>query len=189
MFTNFAAEAAHAAEEAGNAGLLGALGINGKLFITQLLAFLVLVAILGKFVYPVLVKSIDDRRETIEKGLAEAKASQEAADKAEDSIRKLLADARKDADAIINRAQTEATAQISVAEEKARTRADQIVKDAHTQLEADIAKARTALKKDTAVLVALATEKVLKEKVDGSKDSQLIDRALSASADAGKERA
>lgn len=189
MFTNFAAVAAEKAEEAGNAGLLGALGINGKLFITQLLAFLVLVAILGKFVYPVLVKSIDGRRETIEKGLAEAKASQAASEKAEENIRKLLADARKDADAIINRAQTEASSQVSEAEEKARTRAEQIVRDAHTQLEADITKARAALKKDTAALVALATEKVLKEKVDGSKDSQLIDRALSASTATDGERA
>jgi F-type H+-transporting ATPase subunit b len=179
MFTNFAAEAA---AEAGNAGLLGALGINGKLFITQLLAFLVLVGILGKFVYPLLVKSIDERRETIEKGLAEAKASQEAAEKAEDNIRKLLADARKDADAVMSRAQAEATSQVAEAEEKARARAEQIVKDAHTQLEADIAKARTALKKDTAALVALATEKVLKEKVDAGKDAKLIDRALAASA-------
>jgi len=172
MYTFFAAETTE------STGLFGALGIDWKLLVTQAIAFLVLVAILGKFVYPFLIKSIDDRRETIEKGLAEAKASQEASEKAEANIQKLLADARSEADDIIKRSHSEAAAQVAEAEEKARSRADQIVKDAHTQLEADVAKARLALKKDTAALVALATERVLHEKVDAKKDAQLIDRAL-----------
>lgn len=179
MYTLFAAasEAAHSEE---SAGLLGALGINGKLFITQLLAFLVLVAILRKFVYPFLVRAIDERRESIEEGLKQAKEAQEASEKAEANIQQLLVDARKQADDIIARSHAEATTQVTEAEEKARHRAEQIVKDAHTQLQADVAKARTALKKDTAELVALATERILHEKVDSAKDEQLINRALTS---------
>lgn len=174
MYSYFAAESAGE-----SAGLLGALGIDLKLFITQLLAFLVLVAILGKFVFPFLVRSIDQRRESIEEGLKQAKEAQEASEKAEVRVQKLLADARSEADDILSRSHAEAAAQVAEAEEKARTRADQIIKDAHTQLEADVAKARLALKKDTAALVAMATERVLHEKVDARKDAQLIDRALS----------
>lgn len=180
---NFAAEAAHAEE---SAGLLGALGINGKLFVTQLLAFLVLVAILGKFVYPFLVRSIDERRQSIEEGLKQAKEAQAASEKAEAEIQKLLATARKEADDILACSHAEAAAQVAEAEEKAHTRADQIIQDAHAQLEADVAKARLALKKDTAALVALATERVLHEKVDVKKDAQLIDRALEVSSAGGR---
>lgn len=168
-----------AAESEASAGLFGALGIDWKLFITNLLAFLVLVGILAKFVIPPLTRSIDERRETIEKGLRDAKASQEASAQAEKHMQKMLADARTEADQIIARSHTEAAAQVAEAEQKARTRSEQIVKDAHAQLEADIAKARVALKKDTAALVALATERVIREKVDPQKDAQLIDRALS----------
>ena len=180
MYTFLAAasEAAHSEE---SAGLLGALGINGKLFVTQLLAFLVLVAILGKFVYPVLVRSIDERRESIEKGLKQAKEAQQASEDAEVRVQRLLADARKEADDILARSQSEATAQVAEAEDKARKRSEQIIKDAHTQLESDVAKARVALKKDTASLVAMATERILREKIDGTKDAQLINRALSSS--------
>lgn len=185
MYTLLAA-ASEAARSEESAGLLGALGINGKLFITQLLAFLVLVAILGKFVYPFLVRTIDERRESIEEGLKQAKEAQEASEKAEAHIQQLLADARKEADTIIARSHAEATAQVAEAEEKARKRADQIIKDAHNQLQADVAKARVALKKDIASLVAIATERILHEKIDASKDGQLIDRALTA---AGRERA
>ncbi len=179
MYTLFAAtsEAAYSEE---SAGLLGALGINGKLFITQLLAFLVLVAILRKFVYPFLVRAIDERRASIEEGLKQAKEAQEASRQTEANIQQLLAEARKQADDIIARSHAEASSQVAEAEEKARHRAEQIVKDAHTQLQADIAKARTTLKKDTAALVAMATERILHEKVDSVKDKQLIDRALTA---------
>ena len=180
LVTNFAVVINEAEQ---SSGLLSALGIDIKLLITQALAFLVLVAILGKFVYPFLVKSIDERRETIESSLKDAKAAQEASEKAETRIQELLADARKEADDIIARSHSEATAQVTEAEEKARKRSEQIIKDAHAQLEADVAKARIALKKDTAALVAMATERVLHEKVDSRKDAELIDRALS------KERA
>lgn len=178
LYTLFAAAEARGGEAAQSSGLLGALGIDLKLFLTQLIAFLILVAILGKFVYPFLVKSIDERRETIEKSLKDAKVVQEASEKAEERIQELLANARKDADDILARSHSEASAQVAEAEEKAKTRAEQIVKDAHAQLEADVAKARLALKKDTAALVAIATERVLHEKVDGRKDAELIERAL-----------
>ncbi|HSH18048.1 MAG TPA: F0F1 ATP synthase subunit B [Candidatus Saccharimonadales bacterium] len=177
MYTLFAAEAAGE-----SAGLLGALGINWKLFVTQLLAFMVLVAIIGKFVIPPLTRSIDKRRESIEEGLQQAKEAREASEKAEQRVATMLAEARTEADDIIARSKTEANAQVAEAEEKARARADQIVKDAHTQLEADIAKARVALKKDTAALVAMATERILREKIDSDKDAKLIDRALAEEA-------
>ena len=78
-FVRFASEAASkAGESEASAGLFGALGLDLRLLIIQALAFLVLVAILGKFVYPALVKAIDDRREAIETGLRDAKSSHEA---------------------------------------------------------------------------------------------------------------
>ena len=56
-------------------GLLGALGIDWKLLVIQGLAFLVLVWFLKKYVYPPLVKAIDDRQAVIEQS---AKAAAEA---------------------------------------------------------------------------------------------------------------
>ncbi len=167
-----------AAHEAASPGLLQALGIDGKLLIEQSVAFLILVAILGKFVYPALVKAIDARRDAIEAGQQEAKEAAEALEKAEAKVADLLADARREADDIIARSHQETTAMIAEAEEKAKTRADQIVKDARAQLDTDVAKARQALKKDTIELVALATEKVVHEKLDERKDAHLISEAL-----------
>lgn len=167
-----------AAAEAGNAGLFEALGLDLKQLLVNGIAFLILVWILSKYVYPPMIKAIDSRRETIEAGLAEAKKSQEAAEDAEKRVESLLADARKEADEIVARSHKEAAAMVSEAEDKARHRADQIVKDARSQLDADIIKARAALKKDTMQLVALATEKIVREKLDDSKDARLVESAI-----------
>lgn len=173
-------------EAAASPNLFQALGIDLKLLITQALAFLILVAILNKFVYPVLIKSIEERRKAIEAGLEEAKKAQELLEQTEVKVEKLLKEARTDADELLQRAQAEAAGMVSDAEGKAKTRAEQIVKDAHSQLEADVVKARQALKRDTIELVAMATERIIHEKVDASKDAQLIDTALSGGSAKGK---
>jgi F-type H+-transporting ATPase subunit b len=158
--------------------LLSALGIDWRLLLLQAAAFVVLLAILGKFVYPPLIRSIDQRRATIEASLAEAKKTQDESAATEAKIAALIAEARAEADAIIARSHEEATSLLSEADAKAKTRSDAYLKDAHTQLDADIAKARLALKHDTMQLVALATEKIIDEKIDVNKDAKLIERSL-----------
>src|SRR4030095_13618524 len=149
-----------------------------KLLVIQAIAFLILVALLAKFVYPALIKAIDDRRSQIEEGLKEAKEGQEALAKAEAKVTELMEQARKDADEILARAHQESTSQIAEAEATAKKRAEQIVKDARTQLDAEVAKARVALKRDTVQLVAMATERIVNEKLDERKDANLIKESL-----------
>lgn len=175
MLTNIASAAAESEE---SASLLGALGIDWMLLAQQALAFLVLVAVLAKFVYPALIKAVESRREQIESSMKEAKEAEEKLAKAEEKIAKMFADARKEADDIIARSQQESGSMVADAEEKAKERAEQIVADAHTQLEAEVRRAREALKSDTVELVALATEKIVGEKLDAQKDAALIGKAL-----------
>ncbi|HSX29016.1 MAG TPA: F0F1 ATP synthase subunit B [Candidatus Saccharimonadales bacterium] len=172
------AAAESTAQAAESQGLFGALGLNLQLFISQCVAFLILVAILRKFVYPALIKAIEDRRASIEAGLKEAKQSQEVLEQAEAKVAGMLADARKEADDILARTNQEAATVVTDAEAKAKTRAEQIVADARQQLAVDVTKARQALKKDTIELVALATERVINEKLDAQKDSKLVEQAL-----------
>ncbi len=160
-------------------GLFGALGIDWRMLLLNLLAFGILVWLLGKYVYPPLVKTIDERERSIEKSVAAAHEAEARAEKSQHEIQKLLRSARTEADEIIARAHAEASANVAEAEQKAKSRAEQIVKDAHVQLQADVSKARQALKHDTARLVATATEQIIHEKVDSRKDAELIDRALS----------
>ncbi|HSX08246.1 MAG TPA: F0F1 ATP synthase subunit B [Candidatus Saccharimonadales bacterium] len=161
-----------------NPSLLSALGIDWKLLITQGLAFLILLWVLKKFVYPALIKSIDDRRNQIEAGLKEAKQSQEALEKAEAKVKELLEQARAEADGVVARSHKEGAAMVADAEAKAKQRAEQIVADARNQLAVDVSKARQELKAETIKLVAAATEHIIGEKLDERKDAGLIKAGL-----------
>lgn len=165
-----------------SSGIFQALGIDGKLLILQGIAFLILVWLMGKFVYPHLIKAIESRRDAIEEGLAQAKKADEELKKTEDKVGKIMADARAEADDIIARSKTEAVGIVESAEEKATRRAEQIVADAQDKLQNDVAAAREALRHETIELVATATEKVIGEKLDTKKDAQLIDQALAMQA-------
>ncbi len=159
-------------------GLFEALGLDVTLLIEQTIAFLILVAILSKFVYPALVKSIDARREQIEAGVKEAKQAEEALAKAEADVVGILAAARKEADEIIARSQQASAANVTEAEQKAKVRAERIVADARAQLDNDIRKARESLKGYAVKLVATATEHIVDERLDDKKDAKLIKDAI-----------
>lgn len=176
-FITYIASASAAAEHE-SGGILGALGIDLKLMIVQTIAFLVLVLLLGKFVYPAIIKAIESRRTAIEEGLAHAKKADEALQKAEAKAGDALRQARQEADEVIARGQQEAKNIIAEAEKSAAVRAERIVADAHTQIQTDIEKARQALRDETVKLVAEATEQIIGEKLDAQKDESLIVRAL-----------
>lgn len=174
----FFATAEEAVTESSGGDLLGALGIDGKLLILQTLAFLVMVWVLAKFVYPYLIKAIENRRETIEDGVKNAKKAEEQLKNVEHKVADIIRSARKEADAMVATGQKEAATIVEAAEEKAIKRAEHIVAEASAQMSNELSAAREALKKETAQLVASATEQVIKQKVDAKSDAQLIAGAL-----------
>lgn len=179
MSTNLITFAVSAQMEAeADPGLFGALGIDWQLLVLQVIAFAILVWFLGKFVYPHLVKAIDQREQTIADSVAAAEESEKRAEAAQEDVEALLKTARQEASAIVATAKKESAATVEDAEKKAQKRADRIVADAKEQLSQDITAARTELRKETADLVALATEKIIREKVDVKRDSTLIDAAI-----------
>lgn len=155
-----------------------ALGIDWKMLILQIIAFVILVALLGKYVYPWLMKSVDERQDAIEAGAKAAEEAKEKAEKAEKEVEKLMAQARKDAKDIVSTAKDEATAAVATAESKATDRAKKIVENAHDQIEKDVIAAKKALHNETLELVASATETILGEKVDSKADQALVAKAV-----------
>lgn len=166
------------AEPATNEDIVSALGIDWMMLIFQIVAFLVLVWVLGKFVYPWLMKSVDDRKAQIDSGTAAAVAAEKKAAEAEKRIAKLLSEARVDAGEIIANAKTESADMIRNSEEKSRKRADQIIVDAKIQIEKDIITAKRELRNESVDLVALAVEKIVGKTVSKDVDSSLIAETL-----------
>lgn len=176
MYAPWYIVASETAAEDGN--VLHTLGIDVQLLIFQIVGFVILVWLMAKFVFPVMIRAVDERQKRIETGLKEAAEAHKALEDAESRVDDLLSDARKEAEALLSRSKEEAAEAILAAETKAKERADQIVKDARASLEVDVRKARDMLKKETIGLVAAATEQVIGEKVDAKKDNELIAKAI-----------
>jgi len=167
-----------AAASGGN--LFQALGIDARMLIFQIIGFLVLVFFMGKFVFPILNKSIDKREAAIrESANAVEKARADAAE-AEKRIQKQLDEAKQQAADAIDVAHKEAAALLAAAEEKAKKRADHIVETAHARLEQDEQAARESLRKEVKHLVADATETIIKQKLDSKGDAAVIESAIAS---------
>jgi F-type H+-transporting ATPase subunit b len=169
------------ASEATQSGLLGALGINWRSLLLNTLAFFVILAILRRFVYPVLSRALDAKQDELQ---AAAKAETEAKKRLEDATAKaesLIAEARASAEDVISTARTEATGLVDEAANKAKAQAGRIVDEAHEQLRVDVDKARHELAAETARLVAQVASTVLGEKLDDKGDAALVERSLKGS--------
>ncbi|HEU4830987.1 MAG TPA: F0F1 ATP synthase subunit B [Candidatus Saccharimonadales bacterium] len=171
------AEAAKAPE----GDIFSALGIDWMMLIFQIVAFLILVWLLGKFVYPWLMKSVDERQEKIEASAKAAADAQAIAVEAEKKVAKLLRTARTEAEGIVATAKAEATAALELSEKKSKKYAEQIAANAHDQIEKDVLAAKKALHNETIELVAFATEKVVGKAVSKDIDNAIIANALKES--------
>jgi F-type H+-transporting ATPase subunit b len=167
---------------AASGDIFTSLGINGQMLLFQAVSFLILVFVLAKWVFPVLLKVVDERQELIEAGARAAQEAEKKAAEAEEQVKKALIEARSEAKDIVATAKDEAVAMITASEDKAKQRAEKIVADAHDQLEKDVIAARKALHNDTIELVALATEKVVGKIVDESVDKKIIAEAVKETA-------
>lgn len=167
--THFAAEAS---------GGIAALGLNVQSFVFQLVTFVIVLLILRKFVYTKLLKTLEDRRNTVEASIENAAETERKLKDAEKTISGMLATARSQADEIVAAGHKEVTQMVEEAEAKAAKRAEHIVAEAKAQMDVEIVKARTELKAETAQLIALATENIIGQKLDAKQDASLISTAL-----------
>lgn len=172
--TTFASAESHE----GKTDILTGLGIDWTLMAMQGIAFLILVWALGKFVYPVFMRIIDERQTKIDESLEAAREAEKSANSAQENIDKQLAQARKEAKDIVATAKDEATAMLAKADAKAKTQAEHLVTAAQDEIDKQVLQAKKALHNETLELVAEATEKVIGKQYAPKTDKAVIADAL-----------
>lgn len=153
------------------------LEINATL-IVELLAFLLMLFLLGRYVYPRVIAAAEARQKAIQAQLEGAEKAQAAAEEKLREIDEKLADARKQAQEMIDAA-TRSADQVRAelrrqGEEEGRRQLERAQRD----IEAEKQRAITAVRGEVADLVASATERVLGETLDRDRHRRLIDKAI-----------
>lgn len=177
MFTNLTYVATAATDTEGS-DLFASLGIDWTMLLLQSIAFLILLALLSKFVFPVLMKMIDDREAKIAEGQKAAEEATKQAEATKGDVAKLLKEARKEAAEIVATAKDQANKMASDSDKKAKERAERIVAAAHEDITKKVDAARKTLRNETLELVAQATEKVAGSAVSKTVDEKQIEAAV-----------
>ncbi len=169
------------AEKAADSSVLSALGIDWKILVFQLIAFTLLVWLMSKYIFPVLIKAVDDRRALNEAGIKAAIEAEKNAAATEEKVAELLKKARKEAGEIVTTAKDEATEVVQKAEEKSRVHADRIVAEARESIDKEIVAAKKSLHNEMIDLVTAATEKVTAGTVTAQVDRKIVTDVLKES--------
>ena len=157
---------------------LGSLGIDGRAFIIQLVTFLLAFWVLKHWAFGPIIKLMEQRRKTIEDGVALGEQMQKERVELEAKVAQELRKARTEADGIVTEAQESAREVIREAETAAHDKAEAIIAEAKQRTVQEVARARKQLEGELVELISEATEAIIEEKVDPQKDAALIDKAL-----------
>jgi F-type H+-transporting ATPase subunit b len=159
------------------AGEAGVIDINGTV-IVELVTFLIMLAILARFVYPEIVRLAEARQRAVAQQLEEAEKARKDADARLEEAQRKLDDARKTAQQVIDAASKSGELARQDLKQKADEEARRTVENARKQIEAERDQAIRSVRSEVADLVLVATEKVIGETLDDKKHQRLIQQAI-----------
>lgn len=159
------------------ASVAGVIQIDGTI-VVELITFLVMLAILARYVYPELVKRAETRQRLIAGQLKEAEKARADAEANLKEAEAKLSEARKTAQSVIDAAGKSAELLRQELKQKAEDEAKRLLEAARKEIEVEREQAIQSVRKEVAGLVVSATEKVIGETLDARKHKQLIERAI-----------
>lgn len=149
------------------------MNINATLF-AQIIVFLVLVWFTMKFVWPPIVKALDERANKIAEGLAAAERGKSDAEAAEKRVAETLAEGRQQVAELVANADKRAAQIVEDARTQASEEAARIVAQARAEVETETNRAREVLREQVGLLAVKGAEKILRREVDAAKHADIL---------------
>ena len=147
--------------------------LNATLF-AQIAVFIILALFTMKFVWPPIVKALDERAAKIADGLAAAERGQHSLDLATKRSAETVREGRVKMGEIIAQAEKEAQRIIEEAKHQARLEAEKTVLAAKAEIELETTRAREALRERVADLAVAGAEKILLREVDAKAHAVML---------------
>ena len=161
-------------ERVAEGGGLTPFSINPGLILWTLIVFIVLLALLWKFGWPAILKSVEERERRIQKQLDEAEKARAEAAQLLEQQRRAIEKARNESQEILAKAKVVATKEREALLAKTREEQDQLLERARREIDAEKEKAILALRKEAVDLAIAAASKLLEQKLDSEADRRLV---------------
>jgi F-type H+-transporting ATPase subunit b len=151
---------------------------KGPEVLVSLFSFLVLFGVLSKFALPPITNMLEKRTETIKSGLERAEAAQIEAERLLEEYRQTMADARKEAGAILQQAKKAAEVARAEAVDKTQAEVDQMVVKAREQIEGERRAAVASLQASVADLTVAVAGKVIGSELSREDHLKVIEKYI-----------
>lgn len=145
---------------------LSQFGVEWDILLSQGLMFVILAAILYKFVFKPVIKTADARQKKIAQGVADAKEAQLRLLECEKQCSERLASAAMEASEIIAKTRDDARAMLEKASAEASLKSIEAIEKAKRDIALEREKMKAELKAELSALVIKTAESVLKDELD-----------------------
>jgi F-type H+-transporting ATPase subunit b len=153
---------------------------NGTFFV-ELIAFAIMVWILGKYVLPPINRAMTARQNAIRKEFADLEQAQDDARKAEKEYKDQLADARHEAAKIREDAREQGAAIIAEMRKQAQQESERILRHGRAQLEAERAQAVASLRTEVGTMATSLAGRIVGESLeDDERQARTVERFIAS---------
>ncbi len=152
---------------------------NVGLMIWTLIVFTISLYVLKKLVFPRIQEMLDKRQHAIDESIDAAANTRKEADELLKEYRERLADAREQAEEILNRARKAAEATEAAALDDGKAKREEMRESTKREIEAETRRAIQDIRNEVADLTILATEKITRRTLTEKDQKRLVEEALS----------
>lgn len=153
------------------------MNLNATL-IGQFITFAIFVWFTMKYVWPPVIKALNDRKQKIAEGLAASERGIHDLELARHKAAEIMRDAKIQASQIVDETNKRTNMMVEEAKEQARTESSRIIALGKAEIELEVQKAKKELKNQVASIALLGAEKILGHSIDKAANNEIIEKLI-----------
>jgi F-type H+-transporting ATPase subunit b len=153
---------------------MGPFKVEGGLALWTWIVFIALFFLLKKYAWPAILKSAEEREQTIQRQLSEAERLNAEAKALLLQQEKALAEARTSAQSLLAEVKSQAERERAVAVEKTKAEQEEMLARARREIGAERERAIADLRREAVDLSLAAASRLVGERLDGEADRKLV---------------
>ncbi len=142
----------------------------------QTIAMAVFVWFCMRFIWPYIMKAIEERQTKIADGLAAAEKGQQKLDDATREAEKIVQGARAQATTILDQAHARANEIVAEGKAEGARERERQLELAHAEVEQEINRAREELRGEVSAIAVASAEKILRREIDRQAHEDILSR-------------
>jgi F-type H+-transporting ATPase subunit b len=151
------------------------MNLNATLFI-QTIVFVILGWITMRYIWPPLIKAIEERQRKIADGLASSEKAEKSLAEAKASATDIIKEARVQANKIVEQANRRSNELVEEARGTARAEGQRLLADARSEVTVESNRAREQLRREVALIAVAGAGKLLGREIDARAHADLLEK-------------